>query len=187
MGEHPNIETERLLLRPFSLSDAKGVQRLAADRSIADTTLNIPHPYEDGAAEEWISGHQDIFDQGKGATFAITTKADGTLIGAISLMGVIAGHQAELGYWIGKPYWNQGFCTEAAHAVLRYAFKEMDLLRVHACHMSRNESSGRVMQKIGMQHEGRRRQHAKKWDVLEDLELYGILRSVWEHRTTPCI
>lgn len=187
MGERQSIATERLLLRPFTLSDAKDVQRLAGDMSIADTTLNIPHPYEDGAAEEWISSHQEIFDQGKGETFAITTKVDSTLTGAISLMGIIAGHQAELGYWIGKPYWNQGFCTEAAHAVLRYAFHELDLLRVHACHMSRNASSGRIMQKIGMQHEGRRRQHVKKWNVLEDLELYGILRSDWEHWTTPCI
>ncbi|KKL20477.1 hypothetical protein LCGC14_2455040, partial [marine sediment metagenome] len=94
-------------------------------------------------------------------------------------------HQAELGYWVGKPYWDQGFCTEAAYAVLRYAFREMGLVRVHAAHLWRNPSSGRVMQKIGMQHEGRRRQHTKKWDVLEDLELYGILRADWERRTTP--
>ncbi len=184
MGTRPSLSTERLLLRPFSLSDARDVQRLAGDKSIADTTLSIPHPYEDGAAEEWISKHQETFDRGEGVTFAVTTKTDGTLIGAISLMGVREGHQAELGYWIGKTYWDKGFCTEAARAVLQYAFREMDLLRVHACHLSRNPSSGRVMQKIGMQYEGRRRQHVKKWNIPEDLELYGILRSDWDHATT---
>jgi hypothetical protein len=82
MRDLPRLSTERLLLRPFSLSDASVVQRLAGDRSIADTTLNIPHPYEDGAAEAWISTHQEVFDQGKGLTLAITTKADGALTGS---------------------------------------------------------------------------------------------------------
>jgi RimJ/RimL family protein N-acetyltransferase len=180
MGERPSLETERLLLRPFTLADANDVRRLAGKRAIADTTLNIPHPYEEGMAEEWISTHQESFDQGKGVTFAVTARSDGALMGAISLMAVRAGHQAELGYWIGVPYWNRGFCTEAGHAVLRYAFQDMELLRVHCCHLSRNPSSGRVMQKLGMQYEGRRRQHAMRWGTPEDLELYGIVKEDWK-------
>lgn len=176
MKTRPTLETDRLVLRPFTVADASDVQRLAGDRAVADTTLNIPHPYEDGAAEEWIGKHQAIFDEGKGAHFAITIKSDGILVGAISLMGMVAGHQAELGYWIGRPYWNQGFCTEAARAVLGYAFLEFGLIRVHSCHITRNPASGRVMQKAGMTHEGCRRQHVRKWDKTEDLELYGILK-----------
>ena len=100
----PSLETERLILHPFRLEDAAEVQHLAGDRSIADTTLNIPHPYMDGMAEEWISKHQPLFNDGKGVTFAITRKADGSLIGAISLMGMVRDHLAELGYWISQPY-----------------------------------------------------------------------------------
>jgi RimJ/RimL family protein N-acetyltransferase len=176
----PTIETERLKLRPFDPDDAAEVQRLAGDRLIADTTLRIPHPYQDGMAQEWISTHQPNFDQGKGVAFAITRKADGCLVGAIGLTDLVAGHQAELGYWIGHPYWNQGFCTEASGAVLRYAFSELSLIRVHCCHFSRNPASGRVMQKLGMKHEGSRMRHVKKWDKFEDLELYGILKEEWE-------
>ena len=62
---------------------------------------------------------------------------------------------------------------------LRYAFTELALLRVHARHIARNPASGRVMQKLGMRHEGTLRQHARKWDKLEDLELYGILKEEW--------
>jgi RimJ/RimL family protein N-acetyltransferase len=133
-------------------------------------------------AEQWISGHQALFAREQGLALAITRRSDGSLIGAISLMGMAAGHQAELGYWIGEPYWNHGFCTEAGHAVLHYAFNELGLLRVHASHFSRNPASGRVMKKLGMRHEGTRRHHIRKWDMLEDLELFGILKEEWEPR-----
>jgi RimJ/RimL family protein N-acetyltransferase len=176
MSEIPILETERLVVRPFRLSDAGEVQHLAGDRSIADTTLNIPHPYEDGVAERWISKHRETFAEGRGVTFAITCKPDGTLVGAISLMDMTKGHQAELGYWIGRPYWNQGYCTEAGHAVLRHAFLQLGLVRVHAGHISRNPASGQVMRKLGMRQEGLRRQHVFKWGKFEDLELYGVLK-----------
>ena len=180
MCQQPTLETDRLLLRPFQLTDAGDVQRLAGDRAIADTTLNIPHPYEDGIADAWIAKQVTNFDKGVEATFAITRKSDGALVGAISLMGISAGHQAELGYWIGKAYWAQGFCTEAAGAVLRYAFTGLGLVRVHARHLGRNPASGRVLRKLWMQPEGCQRQQAKKWDKFEDLELYGILKHEWE-------
>ena len=180
MNQIPTLETERLVLRPFGLDDAAEVQRLAGDWAVADTTANIPHPYEDGMAGEWITKHQDAFAVGQKVTFAVTRRPDGGLVGAISLMDISEGHQAALGYWIGRPYWNHGFCTEAGRAILRYAFTELALLRVHACHMSRNPASGRVMQKLGMVHEGLRRQHAIRWDRCEDIVLYGILKGEWE-------
>jgi len=179
MREIPRLETERLLLRPFGPGDAVEVQRLAGDRLIADTTLNIPHPYEDGMADQWISNHPRIFAEGKGVTFAITLKSSGALVGAISLMGMTEDHQAELGYWIGSHCWNQGICTEAGLAVVRYAFSALGLIRVHASHLTRNPASGRVLQKLGMRHESSRRQHRKKWDKYEDLEVYGLLKDEW--------
>ena len=142
MKQCPTIETERLILRPFELSDAKDVQRLAGDWAIADTTLNVPYPYEDGMAEQWISTHEQKFEAGELANFAIVFRAGGTLIGAIGLRIVQRFDRAELGYWIGKPYWNQGYCTEAGHAVLRYGFTELNLNRIHASHLKRNPASG---------------------------------------------
>jgi [ribosomal protein S5]-alanine N-acetyltransferase len=123
--------------------------------------------------------YQPDFEGGKGVAFAITRKIDGSVIGAISLMGMVKGHQAELGYWIGQPYWSQGFCTEAGAAILSYAFSELGLVRVHAHHFARNPASGRVMGKLGMQHEGVLRQHVRKWDNYEDSVLCGILKVEW--------
>ena len=87
-----------------------------------------------------------------------------------------------MGYWIGKPYWNGGYCTEAAAAVLAYAFDALNLNRVYAHHFSSNPPSGRVMEKIGMKYEGECPQHFRKWDQFQDIRLYGILKSDYEAR-----
>jgi [ribosomal protein S5]-alanine N-acetyltransferase len=171
----PILETDRLLLRGFREADASDVQALAGRFEIADTTLTIPHPYEDGMAEEWIAQHEGAFKECRGVTFAITFKSDGSLVGAISLMGIEAGHQAELGYWVGVPYWGQGVCTEAGTSTVAYAFSDLGLIRLHARHLSRNPSSGRVLQKVGFVHEGCRRSHVRKWGKFEDVEEYGLL------------
>lgn len=162
------------MLRGFSLEDAGDVQDLAGAFEIADTTLNIPHPYDDGLAEAWIARHEAAFEGLEGVTFAITDRVDGALIGAISLMDIEREHQAELGYWIGIPYWGLGYCTEAAELVIDFAFDELRLVRLHAQHMTRNPASGRVLEKLGFSHEGTRFGHVRKWGKLEDVELYGL-------------
>jgi RimJ/RimL family protein N-acetyltransferase len=65
---------------------------------------------------------------------------------------------------------------------VQYGFETAGLNRIHASHLTRNPASGRVMQKIGMQHEGKLRQHVRKWEVFEDLEIYGLLKSDYEAR-----
>ena len=182
MQDLPTLTTERLVLRPFALSDAADVQRLAGDRAVADTTLNIPHPYPDGAAEQWISSHVACFQRREIMTLAITLRASGELAGCISLRLNDTHNRAELGYWMGVPYWNQGYCSEAARAVIAYGFEQMALNRIFAHHLTRNPASGRVMQKAGMAYEGMLRQHAKKLERYEDLAIYGILRSEYQNQ-----
>ena len=180
MNERPTIQTDRLLLRPFALEDASMVQTLAGEKDIASTTLNLPHPYEDGMAEEWIGTHQDRYEKGESVVLAIVLNNNDTLIGAIGLEINKDNDRAELGYWIGKPYWNKGYCTEAARALIQHGFDVLGLVRIHASHFRRNPASGRVMQNIGMIHEGSLRKHIKKWGKQEDLEIYGILKEEWK-------
>jgi RimJ/RimL family protein N-acetyltransferase len=174
--EQPILCTSRLILRRFTLADAPDVQRLAGERDIARYTLSIPHPYADGMAEQWIGSHDERLASGQGTAFAITLRSGGLLIGAIGLEINQEHHRAELGYWIGKPYWGQGYCTDAARAVVRFAFEDLKLNRVHASHFSNNPASGRVMQKVGMRHEASLRQHIHKWGKYEDLEIYALLK-----------
>jgi RimJ/RimL family protein N-acetyltransferase len=141
--------------------------------------LEIPHPYPDGAAEEWIGSHAEAFEQGESVDFAIDLCADAALGGAIGLRFEHIHARAELGYWIGVPYWGRGYATEAAGAILEYAFAERGLNRVYAFHWTTNPASGRVLEKIGMTHEGTRRSHTLKDGEYLDSEAYGILRSEW--------
>ena len=172
----PTLNTQRLTLRPFTLDDAPVVQRLAGDREVASTTFNVPHPYEEGAAEAWIGTHAADWKARSMLVLAVTVQGD-DLIGAISLHLSFPHRRAELGYWIGVPYWNRGYATEAGRALLDYGFDELGLNRIDAHYIMRNPASGRVMEKLGMKPEGTLRQHMMKWDVLEDVALYAVLAS----------
>ena len=176
----PTFESERLRLRPFTFDDAETVENLAGDKAIAATVLNIPHPYEKGMAREWIKTHEPNFLNDIGVNFAITLKSDGSLIGSIGLIFDKKNEMAEVGYWIGLPYWGQGYCTEAGKLVLAYAFDEQRLNRVYAQFMHDNPASGRVMAKLGMKPEGILRQHQNKWGMFKDMHIYGILASEYE-------
>lgn len=174
------ITTERLHLRSFRRTDAPDIQRLAGVREIAEMTAAIPHPYEDGMAEVWITGHAEEHRCGSGRHWAVTTIENGALIGAISLMDINEDiSQAELGYWIAVDHWNMGYASEAAAAVVAWAFDSLGLNRVHAHHFARNPASGAVLRKAGMSHEGSRRQHFGRWGRREDIELYGVLAEDW--------
>lgn len=171
----PTLTTNRLILRPFAPEDAPDVQRLAGDRAGADTTERIPHPYKDGMAEAWIATHSQQFRDLKECTFAVVLKDDQQVIGGVSLSLTMAHARGELGYWIGREFWNHGYCTEAAQAVVEYGFSVLGLHRIQARRLSRNPASGRVIAKLCMQHEGHLRQHTRKWDVFEDVDIYGVL------------
>jgi RimJ/RimL family protein N-acetyltransferase len=176
MKHQPKLYTTRLVLRPFTLEDAPEVQRMSGAREIASTTLNIPHPYEDGMAEEWIRTHSEGFAEDKAIVFAITHREQNYLMGAMDLRVDMDHERGEIGYWIGKDYWGRGYCTEAAARVLEYGFNDLKLNRIQAYHIKRNPASGRVMRKIGMICEGCQRQDVKKWGEFEDCIIYGILR-----------
>ena len=183
MRTAPPLLTERLLLRSFTLEDAADLQRLAGEFDVASTLTNMPHPYEDGMAEEWMYASSDRYENGEALNFAITCRTDKHLIGGIALRRDQENENAELGYWIGKPYWNCGYATEAAKAVVAYSFEVLKLNRIHAKRFKRNAASGRVLEKIGMRYEGCLRQHIKKWDNFEDLIGYGMLKADYDSLT----
>jgi ribosomal-protein-alanine N-acetyltransferase len=179
--DQPTLTTPRLVLRPFALTDASSVRRLASDARVAATTLNVPHPYLDGTAEAWIATHPVAWSERIGVTFAITSH-ENELRGAIALRISAEHHRGELGYWIGHPFWGRGLTTEAASAVLEFGFRTLQLNRVQATYLPSNPASGRVLEKLGMQREGLHRERYRKADQFQDVVEYAILRRDWMAR-----
>ena len=183
----PKLGTERLVLREFTLGDAPELHQIAQAREVARTMLRHPYPYEEGTAEEWIAGLRPMFESGIGTTFAVVLREGGILIGTVSLYTrapdgtAVLGEDGTglLGFWLGVPYWNRGYATEAVAGVVRYGFEERGLQRIRANHFGSNVASGRVLRKVGMSHVGTRPNYYEKWGNAEDREEYVLLVRDW--------
>jgi RimJ/RimL family protein N-acetyltransferase len=169
------LRTARLLLRSLEREDVPALVRLAGEREVAASTLNIPHPYGEDDALTFLDKAGADFRAGRTVVFAIALLPARELCGGIGLNVASTHKHAELGYWIGVPFWGKGYVTEAAHAVVAFGFETLGLRRIYAHHFAGNTASQRVLEKIGMKHEGRFRQHVQKWDRFIDIENYGVL------------
>ncbi len=179
--ELPNLHTERLVLRPFVITDVKRVTELLHNKLVSDTALYIPHPYTEKDAIDWISSQVVDFQEERNTNFAVTLKSDNELIGAIGLKFNKDFDNAELGYWIGVDYWNMGYATEAAKRTVKFGFEVLDFNRIFAHYMGNNPASGQVMEKAGMKYEGILRKHVCKNGTFHDLIVYGILKEDYLH------
>jgi [ribosomal protein S5]-alanine N-acetyltransferase len=167
-----SLETARLILREFSESDIAELVPLIGAHEVAATTLRIPHPYEEKHAREFLAS----VSKENELRLAIRLRSNGRLCGGMGLHPEMQHRRAEIGYWIGVPFWGNGYATEAAREVVRYGFERLNLNRIFASHFKGNEKSGRVLEKIGMRHEGSVRQGVMKSGKFIDLEMYSILR-----------
>ena len=174
----PTLETQRLILRAFTLEDATRVQELAGDRRISDSTLLIPFPYALKDAIGWISTHLERAAQGQGYSFALTFKT-GELLGGFGLNTNFEHARAEIGYWLGAAYWGQNLMTEAARAIINWGFETGALERIQAHVFVGNLGSIRVQEKLGMTLEGRMRKYYRKNGAFIDAELRGVLLEDW--------
>ena len=144
------LETERLILRPPQESDAAAMAPLANNLTLTKNTVSMPYPYTLDDARAFITRSRERRAKGADFPFAIFKKAGMTLIGAV---GVHPERNFELGYWIGEPFWGQGYATEAARRVVRFAFEELNANKIVAGWYHDNPASGRVLEKLGFRHE----------------------------------
>ncbi|WP_217586243.1 GNAT family N-acetyltransferase [Lentibacillus saliphilus] len=169
------ITTNRLTLRLFQQSDAPAVAHLCNNYNLYKSTLHLPYPYSVDDALAWIEHHEDHFNENKSYTFAITDKESGQLYGTIGLSYKQNSNNGELGYWIGEPFWGNGYATEAVEAIIQFAFSDKQYHRVYAFCFNSNPASGRVLEKVGMTQEGILIDHVKKENQYKDLLCYGLI------------
>lgn len=182
--EHiPQLMTPHLILRSFTMQDAPTTQMLCNDPDIHANTLNLPFPYTLADAEWWIATHPKNLETQTEVNYALVARHSNELVGTIGLMIKQRNNNAEMGYWIGKPYWNKGYATEGAAAVLKFGFEVLNLHKIYARYHENNLSSGRVMQKIGLLYEGFSPEQIYKNKQYIGLYHYGATRQIWENYT----
>jgi RimJ/RimL family protein N-acetyltransferase len=177
------LETDRLVLKPVLEDDADFIYQNVKENEIARWLISVPHPYPTDGAIKYIRESTELMKKGLSYELAIRLKSTDELIGIMAILKVDKKNKnAELGYWITKGYWNSGFATEAGNKVLEFGFNALNLERMYAKFVPENNASKRVMEKIGMEYEGKLRHEVLKENKFIDMIYYGIIKENWGNR-----
>jgi RimJ/RimL family protein N-acetyltransferase len=172
----PTLQTARLLLRPFTDADTDAIFGLQSNPGVL-RYWDAPPWKARTQAERFIDVCKRIEQEGTGARLAIERAAEGGFIGWCSLAQWNPEYRsARMGYCLDAAAWGQGFATEAAGAVLQWAFDTLDLNRVQAETDTRNIASSRVLEKLGFVREGTLREDCIVDGDVSDSWVYGLLR-----------
>lgn len=166
------------LIREWKPGDAKDLAQMLNNKKILDNLRDgLPFPYTEEDAAEYINS-MVMADKTKTFAFAIT--AYDRVIGSIGVFRCDNIHfrTAELGYYIGEPYWNMGFGTSAVKQVCDYVFQNTDIIRIFAEPFSDNTGSCRILEKSGFQFEGLLRKNAFKNGKILDMKMYSLIKEV---------
>lgn len=176
----PVLDTPRLILRAMTMRDAQDIYAYSCDRQVAQHVLWDAHrSLADSRA--YLRYILRQYREGMPSSYGIVLKETGQLIGTIGFMWMnVDNATVEVGYSLARAYWNRGVMTEALQALIDMAFTLLPVNRVEAQHETNNPSSGRVMLKCGMRHEGTLRQRVLNKGKFVDVELYAILKQDWE-------
>lgn len=175
----PTLETKRLRLRALTEHDIPQIVTYANNPRIAEMTLSIPYPYRQKHAKRWIDVAEKGFSDKNHFIFAICRLTTDAFIGGIGLDINVEANRAELGFWIGEPFWNRGYMTEAVHAALSFGFEELNLDEICATHFRGNLASGKVMQKNGMVKQQSSNEHIEKEGIARKLVKYQITKAAF--------
>ena len=175
----PTLATDRLRLRPFTSADGDALFALHSNAYVL-RYWDSPPWGEPARAERFIEACRQMAEEGSGARLAIDLALDGAFVGWCSLTRWNPVYRsASMGFCFGQAAWGHGYATEAARAVLEWAFKTLDLNRVQAETDTRNAASARVLEKLGFEREGTLREDCVVDGEVSDSWVYGLLRRQW--------
>jgi len=169
------LKSKRIRLRHVKLSDAESIAKYAKNHAISRYTF-IPRPYLEIDARAFIKICHGQYRQKKYYNFGIELLETGQVIGMMGIVNHYKNHRnAEIGYWLGKPFWGKGLAGEALELILKYCFKAMKLHRVYAHVMHPNISSSKLLLKHNFKPEGIARQQVKRHGKWMDMHWFGLL------------
>ena len=181
----PTLPTARLRLRPFDDADANALFTLHSSAYVL-RYWDAPPWSEPGHAERFITACRQMAEDGTGARLAVDRVSDEAFIGWCSLNRWNPDYRsASLGYCFDDAAWGHGYATEAARALLRWAFDTLDLNRVQAETDTRNAASARVLEKLGFVREGTLREDCVVNGEVSDSWVYGLIRREWQPPSEP--
>ena len=163
-------------LRAWTLADAPALAKLINNKKVQDNLRDgLPFPYGEEDAKVFLSA---VLASDPDQNLAFAIEADGELIGSISATRCANIHfrTAELGYYLGEPYWGKGFATEAVRQICDYIYRNTDIIRIFAEPFAYNTASCRVLEKAGFQLEGLLRSNAVKNGRILDMKMYARIR-----------
>jgi RimJ/RimL family protein N-acetyltransferase len=176
----PTLHTTRLRLRPFTPADADQLLALHTDTRVM-RYWDSPPWSGPADAQRFLARCQQLAEDGTGARVAIDRVEDGAFVGWCTFVEWDPDFRsATLGYCLEEAMWGQGYATEAAYAVLDWAFDTLDLNRVQSETDTRNVPSARVLEKLGFLREGTLRENCVVNGDVSDSWLFGLLRRDWE-------
>ncbi len=165
----PVLHTSRLKLRQLSVDDFQDLVLLANNKNISDQIINIPYPYQEGNAVFRMSYIVQGFKSKQRFVFAIIEKKRNKFIGEISIHIQSNVELGELGYWIGEPFWNQGYATEAINEIVKFGFTRICLENIYGTVTNKNTTSSKVLLKNGF----------KLKSSFGNTEMYEISKNEW--------
>ncbi len=180
------IVGKKVILRQLKKSDAVSIYHYAKDRAITKWTTHIPYPYPRGAALIFIRRSAQQIKAGKLVNYGITLKGTDEVIGLIGLNKIKIDKEmqrAEIGYWLGKPFWGSGIMSEAVKLMLDLAFHNLKLHRVYAGVFQSNPASLRVLKKVGFIQEGLMREVRFRYGKWHTVVGMSMLKREYERRT----
>ncbi|MFH1916968.1 MAG: GNAT family protein [Nanoarchaeota archaeon] len=179
------IKTNRLILRDLRMSDAKSIAKHANNLNVTKNLLVVPHPYRLSDARSFLSRNLRKLKKKTRESYSlgITFKGADEVIGIVTITDVDAFHRtATLGYWLSEEYWRKGIMSEAARAIIDFAFKKLKLRRINVSAFTGNPASNGLIRKLGFTHEGtsRKKVRSKATGIIHDEHDYGLLREEWK-------
>ena len=172
--------SENILLEPIGYQHAESIQPLASDPAIGETSA-VPSPYPSDGARTWIS--HAILRRLHGLEYSFAISVEDRIVGVCGVVMIGENRKSgEIGYWIGKPFWNQGFATGACRGLLEFCFTKLNLSRVTATALERNFASTRVLQKIGFSFIGWGFNPNWKRGPEDPFLFYRLSRDEWQNR-----